>query len=180
VQGLRARGGLWSEGQRWEIDGVAVRDHSSGSRDVADISRCHHFVWVFPDSGRVVNGTKSWRLDGTAGLSAWASQRDGECVIGSAFSYESPALSDLATLAPRELTVELGGRERFSCTVQHGYVLTMLEPNININGAAHDEVEDPLFITQSAVRVTSETGEVGFGVLERDTRRSLIRTREPQ
>ena len=174
VQGHRARGTLRSEGSSWEIDGVAVRDHSSGPRDVSDISRCHHFAWVFPDSGRVVNGTTSWRLDGTANLAAWASQRDGECVVGEGFRYQEPALTELATLAPRAPEVELSSGETFTCEVLHGYVLTMLEPNININGAAHDEAADPLFITQGAVRVTSPTGDVGFGVLERDTRRSLL------
>jgi hypothetical protein len=182
VQGHFARGFMWSEGRRWSLDGVAVRDHSSGPRDVTDVGGCHHFAWVFPSSGRVVNGTVAWRRDGSVNLRAYAEQQDGECVLGD--DIKVTGLADLATLAPRDPSVVLTGSDgrsqTFTTEVLHGYVLTMLEPNLNINGAAHTESEDPLFVTQSTVRVTAPDGEVGFGILERDYRRSLLPSIEPR
>lgn len=56
----------------------------------------------------------------------------------------------------------------------HGYALTMLELNENINGVYLDTQLDPIVVTQSTVRFVAPDGEVGYGVVERDYRPSML------
>ena len=92
-----------------------------------------------------------------------------------------PKRDALATLAPRSGTVTIhdadGRPEELRVEVLHGYVLTLAEPNENLNGAVLDADDDPLLVTQSTVRVTAPDGELGYGVLERDRRGSALRAR---
>jgi hypothetical protein len=50
----------------------------------------------------------------------------------------------------------------------------MLEPNENINGVYLDTQPDPIIVTQSTVRFVAPDGEVGYGVIERDYRPSML------
>lgn len=64
TQGFRATGRLTVGSRRWDVDGVAHRDHSSGPRDIGGLGGLHFFVVVFLRIGRVVNGLVNWRRDG--------------------------------------------------------------------------------------------------------------------
>lgn len=176
VQGFRAAGRLTSEGRSWEIAGVAHRDHSSGPRHFAAFGGLHFFTVVFPETGRVLNGLVNWKRDGAVDHRVYTEQQDGRCEVGD--KVQVTGLDDLSTHQPRSLNILLGrddGRtDTYLAEWLHGYTLTLLEPNENINGAAHDEEDDPLLVTQSTVRVTAPDGQVGFGVIERDYRRSML------
>jgi hypothetical protein len=180
TQGLRSSGSMSSEGRSWDLTGVAYRDHSSGPRHFADFGGLHFFVIVFPESGRVANGLVNWRRHGEIDLRVVTIQKDGRCEIGS--DVKITGLADLATHAPHRVTISIGGEDPHEYTADrlHGYTLSLLEPNLNINGAAHGEEDDPLFVTQGAFRVTAEDGEIGWGVIERDYRASMLPAPEPR
>jgi hypothetical protein len=171
-QGLRSTGRLRCGPAEWSLDGVAHRDHSSGPRSIADLGGLTFLLAVFPDDGRVVNGLVTVDRAGVPGRALTGSQRPGVLEIGN--TLQAPGLDDLATLAPRVGTVTLadpdGRPEELRVEVLHGYVLTLAEPNENLNGAALDAGDDRLLVTQSTVRVTAPDGQVGYGVLERDRR----------
>lgn len=180
TQGFRTSGSMSSEGRSWSLTGVGHRDHSSGPRHFADFGGLNFFVFVFPDAGRVVNGIVNWRRNGDVDHRVLTTQQDGRCEIGT--DVRVTGLADLRTHQPHRIHISAGGEspQHYVAEVLHGYTLTLLEPNINVNGAAHDEEPDPLFVTQGAVRVTAPDGEIGWGVVERDYRRSLLPSPEPR
>lgn len=182
TQGFRTTGSLTSEGREWTLDGVGHRDHSSGPRHFGDFGGLHFFVVVFPDSGRVANGLVNWKRDGTIDHRVFTIQQAGRCEIGD--DVRVTGLRDLETHEPQRIGIAIVDTDNqpihYAAEVLHGYTLTLLEPNININGAAHDEDADPLFLTRGAVRVTAPDGEVGYGVVERDYRRSMLPSPEPR
>lgn len=178
-QGFRSAGWMRAGGRTWSLDGVAQRDHSSGPRDVSALGGLTFLLAVFPETGRVVNALRTADRDGTPGTAITGSLDAGGVDIGT--GLEGPGLDDLATLAPRSGTVVRTGPhgqvERLRLDVQHGYVLSMLDPNENLIGAALDAPGDPLLVTQATVRVVDPDGAVGYGVFERDVRRSMISRR---
>lgn len=181
VQGFRATGSLSTEGGReWRLDGVGYRDHSSGPRNITDLGGLNFFVAVFPEVGRVSNGLVNWRRYGEVDHRVFSVQQEGRCEIG--YDLSMTGLADIATHQPRDIVVVLGGKtpRRYTAQWLHGYTLTLLEPNINVNGAAHQEQDDPLFITQGAFRITAEDGAQGWAVIERDYRRSLLPAAAPR
>ncbi|GAA4736945.1 hypothetical protein [Actinomycetospora chibensis] len=174
-EGFRSTGWMRTGGHTWALDGVAHRDHSSGPRDISGLGGFTFLLAVFPDAPRVVNALRTVDRSGVAG-SALTGSLDGRGVdIGT--GLDAPGLDDLASLAPRTGTVtRVGseGPEDLHLEVLHGYVLSMLDPNENLIGAAVDAPGDPLLVTQSTVRVVDDDGAVGYGVFERDLRRSLL------
>jgi hypothetical protein len=139
-------------------------------------------VFVFPGSGRVVNGLVNWKRDGTVDHRVYSFQQAGRCETGHEVAVTG--LADLATHEPRRLTVTLtredGEPYAFAAEWLHGYTLSLLEPNENINGAVHGLEDDPLRVTQGTVRVLAPDGEVGYGVIERDYRHSMLPSPEPR
>jgi hypothetical protein len=175
TQGFRTAGTLSTEGGReWRLDGVGYRDHSSGPRNVTDVGGLHFFVAVFPEVGRVSNGLVNWRRMGEVDHRVFTVQQGGRCEIG--HELRITGLEDLITHRPHEVVVELGGEMPRCYTAEwlHGYTLTLLEPNLNVNGAAREEESDPLFVTQGAFRIVADDGAVGWAVIERDYRRSML------
>ncbi|MEZ0366045.1 hypothetical protein ACAG26_20425 [Mycobacterium sp. pUA109] len=177
TQGFRATGWLKSQGRRWALDGgVALRDHSSGPRDIGGLGGLHFFLVVFPGSGRVVNGLVNWRLDGRVDHRTYAFQEAGRCETGG--EVRVTGLESYVSHEPRQLQITLGRADGSVHTMDaewlHGYTLTLLEPNENINGVDISVQQDPLIITQGTVRVAASDGEVGYGVIERDYRPSML------
>ena len=74
-----------------------------------------------------------------------------------------------ATLSPADESTQV-----LKVTWSHGYSLTYLRPNENINGVDLVSQSDPVVVTQSTVRVVTADGEVGYGVIERDYRPSML------
>lgn len=176
TQGFRTAGWLQSEGRRWSLDGVAQRDHSSGPRDISGLGGLHFFHLVFPDSGRVINGLVNWRHDGQVDHRTYALQEAGRCETGT--EVRVTGLQSYVSHQPRQLSITLGRADGSVYVVDaewlHGYTLTVLAPNENINGVDVATQDNPLIITQSTVRVVSPDGEVGYGVIERDYRPSML------
>jgi hypothetical protein len=185
TQGLRATGRLTAgsgpAGEVWDIAGTAIRDHSSGPRDVSRLGGLHFCVFVFPDSGRVVNGLVNWNTEGavdhrTQAIFEGGPTEDGTVEIGASIRFTG--LADVRTHQPRELGVGFeradGSSYQLGARWLHGYTLTFLAPNENINGLDLRTEPDALAITQSTVRVVAPDGEVGYGVIERDHRPSRL------
>lgn len=176
TQGFRAAGWLRSAGHRWSLDGVAHRDHSSGPRDVGGLGGLHFFFVVFPGAGRVVNGLVNWRRDGRVDHRTYAVQEAGLCETGT--EVRVTGLESFVSHKPRHLSMTLGRADGSVYAMDaewlHGYTLTLLEPNENINGVDLSSQDDPLIITQGTVRVVAPDGEVGYGVVERDYRPSML------
>ncbi|MDS1114831.1 hypothetical protein RD149_13740 [Gordonia westfalica] len=175
TQGFRAVGTLRAGRETWDIRGVAVRDHSSGPRDVSKLGGLNFFVVVFPETGRVINGLVNWRVDGTVDHRVFTVFDTGGTEIGGDLSCTG--LDDYRTHEPHRITLRMNrneGEYRLDTERLHGYTLTFLSPNENINGVALDEQDDALVITQSTVRVTAPDGDVGYGVFERDYRPSQL------
>ncbi|BCZ22092.1 hypothetical protein [Mycobacterium senriense] len=179
-QGFRTKGSLTAGSQRWDIDGVAIRDHSSGPRDVGQLGGLHFLLLVFPESGRVLNGLVNWRQDGRVDHRTFCTQQAGVCEVGT--DVRVTGLHSVATHEPRSMDVTLQRADHSSevlkATWLHGYSLTYLQPNENINGVDVVTQPDPLVVTQSTVRVVAPDGEVGYGVIERDYRPSALPSTE--
>ncbi len=181
TQGMRSRGVLQVEGLNpIELSGVGCRDHSSGPRILTDVGGLQFFVVVFPESGRVANGLVNWRRSGEVAHRVYTIQQAGRCEIG--FDVSVTGLAELSTHAPHNVVVNMRGASSHLYRAQwlHGYTLTLLEPNLNVNGAVVDAQDDPLFITQGAFRVVADDGEIGWGVVERDYRRSMLPAPQPR
>ena len=175
AQGFYATGELRSAEQRWQINGVGSRDHSSGVRDVTDLGGLHFFFVVFPTSGRVANGLVSWKSDGTVDHRVFSVQENGLCETG--YDVRVTGLQSYLTHQPHQLTVTMArqsGAYRLEADWLHGYSLTLLSPNENINGVDLNSQPDALVITQSTVRVVAPDGEIGYGIIERDYRPSML------
>lgn len=181
TQGFRATGrltaGSGGDVEAWDVAGTAIRDHSSGPRDVSRLGGLHFCVFVFPESGRVVNGLVNWGTDHgvdhrTQALFEGGTSADASVEIGSSIRFTG--LADPATHQPRDLSVTFdradGSTYDLEATWLHGYTLTFLSPNENINGLDLRTQPNGLVITQSTVRVVAPDGEVGYGVIERDYR----------
>lgn len=181
TQGFRATGSLRAGQEAWTLAGVAHRDHSSGPRDVTRLGGLHFCVVVFPDSGRVVNGLVNWRTDGTVDHRTQALFQGGtsdDTTVETGSSLTVTGLADHRTHEPHHLVVAFERADGSPYTMKaerlHGYTLTFLAPNENINGLDLRTEPDALVVTQSTVRVLAPDGEVGYGVIERDYRPSQL------
>lgn len=184
TQGFRATGRMSAggpAGDTWDITGTAIRDHSSGPRDVSRLGGLHFCVFVFPGSGRVVNGLVNWNTDDevdhrTHAIFEGGPTEDGTVEIGASIRFTG--LADFRTHEPHDLDVAFeradGSSYAMKAECLHGYTLTFLAPNENINGVDLRTEPDALVVTQSTVSVVAPDGEVGYGVIERDYRPSRL------
>lgn len=175
TQGFLGVGSIRAGAETWGVRGVAHRDHSSGPRDVARLGGLHFCVLVFPETGRVINGLVNWDIDDVVDHRTAAIQQDGRCEVTS--SIRLVGLSDPRTQEPRQFTIRLEG-EGASLDLDaqwlHGYALSFLAPNENLNGVDLRAQPDALIISQSTGRVIDRDGAVGYGVVERDYRPSRL------
>ncbi|TDH22427.1 hypothetical protein [Mycobacteroides franklinii] len=175
AQGFYATGQLRSADRRWRISGVGSRDHSRGVRDVTDLGGLQFFFLVFPKSGRVANGLVNWKPDGTVDHRVFSVQENGRCETG--YDVRVTGLQSYLTHQPHRLIVTMArqsGAYRLEAEWLHGYSLTLLSPNENINGVDLSSQPDALVITQSTVRAVAPDGEIGYGVIERDYRPAML------
>jgi hypothetical protein len=157
------------------LRGVAHRDHSSGLRDVSRLGGLNFFVVVFPESDRVANGLVNWRSDGTVDHRVFTVFEQGTCETGA--DVRVTGLESFQTHQPHQLSITMArevGPLRMCAEWLHGYTMTFLSPNENIIGVDLASQPDPLIITQSTVRVVGPDGDVGYGVIERDYRPSML------
>lgn len=175
TQGFRAEGELRTRDRNWQLAGVAHRDHSSGIRDVSRLGGLNFFVVVFPESGRVANGLVNWDGEGRVDHRVFTVQDTGRCETG--YQVQLTGLASYRSHEPHRLAITMAradGPWRLDADWLHGYTLTFLSPNENICGVDLTDQPDALVITQSTVRVVSPDGEIGYGVIERDYRPSML------
>ena len=181
TQGFTAAGELQAGDQSWKIDGTGIRDHSSGPRDITGLGGLCFWVLVFPEAGRVVNGLVNHGRDGQVKQRVATINEGG--VSETVADARCTGIDSYETHEPHDMTITIGRadgtRERYEATRLHGYTLTFQEPNENINGLDLRAQPDPLVITQSTVRVVAPDGAIGYGVIERDSRPSLMPFGEP-
>lgn len=176
TQGFTATGELRAGDKIWQINGTGIRDHSSGPRDVSELGGLCFWVFVFPEIGRVINGLVNWKPDGQVDHRVATIQQDGVCET--VYDARCTGIESYATHEPHDMTVTIGradgATDQYQATRLHGYTLTFLEPNENLNGLDLRSQPNAVGITQSTVRVVAPDGAVGYGVIERDNRPSLM------
>lgn len=175
TQGFHANGELRTAGTQYGLHGVAHRDHSSGIRDVSRLGGLNFFVLVFPESARVANGLVNWRVDGTVDHRVFSVHEHGVSETG--FDLRVTGLESFQIHQPRQMSITMArktGPYRLRAEWLHGYTMTFLAPNEAIIGADLVSQPDPLIITQSTVRAVAPDGAVGYGVIERDYRPSML------
>lgn len=179
-QALRSTGELVFEEQTFRLDGVCFRDHSAGPRDFTTLGGDQFFNAISPHTGRVAHGLINWKQDGKVDHRTFATYSDGTYELfgeGTMTGIEDPVMH-----SPRDIVVRVGaGAKQVTLRgeVLHGFTVSLLEPNININGAALFH-PDPLILTEGFVRWTWPDGDVGYGKFERDYRLRMIPSVDPR
>ncbi|WP_202033251.1 hypothetical protein [Nocardioides sp. WS12] len=171
-QAFRTTGELRVGERSWRLDGVGFRDHSHGPRDFTSLGGDHFFNVVSPTTGRVAHGLVNWRQDGSVDHRTFAtySESDGYQLFATGSMI---GLQDPVTHSPRGITVHVGDDLVLTGEVLHGLTVSLIEPNININGLAAFH-PDPLVLTESMIRLEWPDGDVAYGMLERDYRSRLL------
>jgi hypothetical protein len=179
-QALRSTGELIACGRTYSLDGVCFRDHSAGPRDVTNLGGDQFFNAISPETGRVAHGLINWKQDGAVDHRTFATYSDGRYALFA--EGEMTGIEDPVKHSPREIVIRIGGGEESTVLtgqVQHGFTVSLIEPNVNINGAALFH-PDPLILTESFVRYMWPDGDVGYGKLERDYRLRMIPSVAPR
>jgi hypothetical protein len=179
-QAHTSTGTLTVDGKDYRLDGVGFRDHSAGPRDLTDLGGDQFFNAVSP-SGRVAHGLVNWRQDGTVDHRTFATYQDGRYELFP--NGDMTGISDRVRHEPRNVVMNIGGGDQDLISLRgevlHGFTVSLLEPNVNINGAALFH-PDPLILTEGILRYTWPDGEVGYGKFERDFRLRMIPSVEPR
>jgi hypothetical protein len=169
-QGFTTTGQLTVNGQTWDINGIAYRDHSWGARDMSDFSGDAFMCLVFPESGGVVQGLQTWNAAGELSLRTFYISEGGEMELMS--EGFTPRADDLLG-NPNDLTMKLrraGGEEIvIHGRALHNAVICMTNPNVQCNGVPPDTSQS-LLLNESPITFTWPDGEVGYGHTERGLR----------
>jgi hypothetical protein len=174
-----ARGFVEQRGRRVVIDGMGVRDHSSGPRDYGPVIADMWFHGLFP-SGRIVQ-TQVVRFEKAQYQTAYLFAPDGrphemvEIVQHPKVnSVDTPAKSmaaDPLADPDRRFTLILQskrGRETIEVELLHSGVITYFAPVEEFLGTALDR-PDGIQMCEAPIRLTWN-GEVGTGIRERVAR----------
>ncbi|HEY1967922.1 MAG TPA: hypothetical protein VGH89_08245 [Pseudonocardia sp.] len=179
-QALSATGTLTTTDGRYRLDGVSFRDHSCGPRDFTNLGGDQFFNAVSP-SGRVAHGLINWKQDDKVDHRTFAICENGRYELFP--RGEMSGIADRVRHEPRDITVTVGGGDQGATTLRgrwlHGFTVSLLEPNVNINGAASFH-PDPLILTEGIIEWTWPDGEVGWGKFERDYRLRMIPSPDPR
>jgi hypothetical protein len=166
-QAYDTTGSLIVDGEKYSLDGVGYKDHSSGVRKW-DGYGSHNFVVVhMPDwTGHLIamNGP-----DGETLARSGAFFRDGS--EHRLESFEMPIMADaLGGPKRHELTVKPVGGDEIALDVEvlHQCAITITDDGDNINGIDWEASAAPVVVLgEGAARFTGPDGEVGYGFHER-------------
>ncbi len=179
-QAFLSKGVLIVGDREYRLDGVGFRDHSSGPRDFTNLGGDQFFNAVSL-SGRVAHGLVNWKQDGTVDHRTFATYENQHYEFFP--DGDMSGITDRLQHEPRSVVMNIGGGETDRITlhgeVVHGFTVSLLEPNVNINGAALFH-PDPLILTEGIVRYTWPDGVIGYGKFERDYRLRMIPSEEPR
>lgn len=171
-QGFTAHGVALSGGKERSLQGFGYRDHSVGARDLTEFGGDHMLYGCFP-GGRVFQALSSFDRQGTVRHSGGYVFEDGEtrlCQLGG-----MPALAD-PTGAPRHFRATMVDGEAelvIEGEALHAAPFTIHQPNDWSVGTDRTQA-DPLVIVLAPVRLVWPDGEIGYGTLERNQRRSTL------
>lgn len=153
------------------IDGVAFKDHSSGTRSFDTWSGHRFLVGLLPD--RAVHAATIMREGAVpATIGCWYLDNRTESLL----DFDAPLMTNLQgepdvqviTLASDSQTL------RLHAEIVHALPITISEENDNFNGIDWEMDGDPMVMVESIVRLTTEEGAVGYAFFERSARRSGV------
>jgi hypothetical protein len=161
------------EGRQLGLDGVGYIDHSSGPRSFADFGS-HSFVTaLFPGMG-IHAMTLRNLTDEQQMVTGAVFQEQSESLV---VAMTMPYLQDL-TGGPHRFPLTLqfadGRSSSFDVVIIHTLPVTMTDTNDNLNGIGWDLEDDTLLLTECAARITAADGTIGYGHIERSTRRNRL------
>lgn len=172
-QTYRVSGTVTVGGVEHRLDGVGVNDHSRGARDLTHFAGDQWLVGVMP--GATFHVINVWKADQVEVLTTgiWFDER-GHRAVTARRHPEHAVGGEPATF---EVVLDDDGRERrLIVEVQHGCVICVTQGHDNLNGVGWQLPGDTIVLDESPVRITDETGAVGFGHLERAVRLDQART----
>jgi hypothetical protein len=163
-------GELVVAGKYYSMDGVGYNDHSRGPRTFNNFGGHNWAIAVMP----------GWTAHA---INIWDSAKTLQMAVGTIFdeggmgSIQShmPPLDDLVggpRRFPLVLTKADGTSVNLTADILHSFNISINEANDNLNGIDLVNPGDPLLLVEYSARLTTDSGEVGFGHLERSLRRS--------
>jgi len=172
-QAFDVTGTISFDGVSYPISGFGFRDHSLGARDLSGFGGNTMFYASFP-SGRVVQALQNFAPDGSVRMRSGFVVEDG---VGELLELiEAPRLESTDG-APDEFSISYT-RAGQSITVTgkavHRATFSINMPN-DWSVGTDLLSNDPLIIVEQPCEVRWPGGEVGFGNLERNFRRSSLR-----
>jgi hypothetical protein len=172
-QASRTTGRLIVGGSEYSLSGVGFKDHSSGARSF-ERWHSHAFVQAHLPHG-VLHALTLISEDGSK-TTLGAMFRGGE-QVGTIAGFELPMLQNSfgePETMPLGLTV--AGRDAIELQAEliHALPMTISEDNDNINGIDWQLDGNPVVLVEGIGRFTVPGQGVGYGMLERSARRSLL------
>jgi hypothetical protein len=175
-QTFETTGEITIDGQTHEFNGFAYNDHSIGVRDFRIFGGDDFLVAALPEGAlhsvtvKANHDPSITRYNGRV----FAGPDDAGIELSSG---ELPAQRDLV-MADRELDLVATDIDGIQTTLHLDVLgvlpITINDANDNLNGLDWAGDSDAVFFAETAVRVTTEDGRVGYGHLERSVRRHLV------
>ena len=166
-QTFRVTGTITVDGVDHRVAGIGCNDHSRGSRDLTHFAGDQWVVGIMPGyTFHVING---WKQDQTPVLTvgAWFDDRGYRSVTARRHAVHTISNEPKAF----DLVIDDRGTERvFALEVLHGCTISLTQQHDNLNGVGWDLPGDTVVLNESPVRITADTGDVGYGHLERSLR----------
>jgi hypothetical protein len=163
-------------GQTLDFSGFAYNDHSVGVRDFRHFGGDDFLVAALPEGGL---HTVMVKANHDPSITRYNGHRfPGPDGAGQELTGHVLAPQRDLVMSDRELdlvTTDADGTETaLKLEVLGVLPITINDANDNLNGLDWDGESDPVFFAETAVRVTTPDGRVGYGHLERSVRRHLV------
>lgn len=172
-QAFTARGSFVVDGESIPFDGMGFRDHSVGARDLTGFFGNILFFAVFPD-GTVIQALRNYTETRAVKLDSGFIVENGK---GELLQVTAAPILNSSAGDPAEFEVayERDGKPlKFKCHTLHNAAFTISLPN-DWSVGVDTETPDPLIILEQPIRVEAPDGQIGYGNLERNFRRSTLR-----
>lgn len=166
-QTFRVTGTITVDGVDHRVAGIGCNDHSRGSRDLTHFAGDQWVVGIMP--GYTFHVINVWKQDQTPVLTvgAWFDDRGYRSVTARRHAVHTISNEPKAF----DLVIDDRGTERvFALEVLHGCTISVTQQHDNLNGVGWDLPGDTVVLNESPVRITADTGDVGYGHLERSLR----------
>jgi hypothetical protein len=176
-QTFNVRGSIIVGAEAFRVDGVGYNDHSRGVRDLTRFGADQWFIGRFQD--HALHLIDIFDASGQHVLHSGG--------ISTAEGFR-PATARLLpdpdeTGAPRrfDLMIDSGGETRvLHAEVLHLLPITITDANENLNGTGWELPGDPLFFSESVIKLSDAEGRVGYANREMARRRTCAKTRKGQ